>query len=333
MIIVLVLLTSVVSFVMGSYKEDRQTKSLKSFLGKIDTRTFPLDVEKLPFEIALISPLSSLAGSLSDRGEYPRSIGIYLYLIKHINEFPKKEYLLESLGKTYLKAGFLQRSEMIFLEILHKHPRNTNALYLLELVYEFLGEYEKAKETLVPLKALGISVNKLKSNLKLLELLKKNSLSEKEKFDSLIQYLNTDSYSYRRVIQELFKLDTMRTWKFIDDTHLSLILDILWFLPSSNLNLDIISKSETLTSIYMAKGIFPIKTSQIKSNIFSIDVINSALKDATTNIDLSFSYFCNGCKHSFPISFVRCPQCYALDSIKIRENIIRKQLITSYSLL
>ena len=318
---------------MGSYKEKQKKRSLKSFLGKIDTHTSPLDVDKLPFKTELVAPLSSLAGSLADRGEYPRSIAIYLYLIKHIVAFPKKEYLLESLGKTYLKAGFLQRSEMIFLEILHKHPRNSEVLYSLEIVYELLGEYEKARETLVPLKTLDISVNRLESNLKLLELLKKSALTKDEKFNTLTQYLSSNVYSYRRLIQELFKLDIHRTWAFIDDTKVSLILDILWFLPSSNLNFDIIYKSETFTSIYMAKGVLSVGTTQVKSDIFAIDVIVSALKDNATDMDLSFSYLCYGCKQNFPISFVRCPQCYALDSIQIRESITKKRLLTGYSLL
>jgi len=332
-IIVLVLITAVVSFVMGSYKEDKKNRSLKNFLGKIDTRIFPLDVEKIPFETTLISPLASLAGSLADRGEYQRSIGIYLYLIKHISGFSQKEYLLESLGKTYLKAGFLQRSEMIFLEILHKHPRNSESLYYLEVVYEFLGEYERAKETIVPLKTLGVSTQKLESNLELLFLLKRDDLSRDAKFETLVKYLESDLYSYRRIVQELFKLDTKRTWTFIDDTKTSLVLDILWFLPSSNLNFDIISKSEILESIYIAKGILEINKLQSKSDIFAIDIMNLALKSGAVNMDLHFSYLCNECKQNFPISFVRCPKCYALDSIIVKEHIEKKQLQTNYSLL
>jgi len=335
-IIVLVLLTAIVSYIMGSYKEDRKEKSLKRFLGKIDTCIFPLDMENIPFEASLISPLSSLAGSLADNGEYQRSIGLYLYLIKHIVEFPKKEYLLESLGKTYLKAGFLQRSETIFLEILHKHPRNSEALYYLEVVYEFLGEYDKARETIVPLKTLGVSANILESNLNLLRLLKNSDLRESEKFDKLVGYLETSDYSYRRVIQELFKLDKERTWAFIDDTKAHLVLDILWFLPTSNLNLDIIVKSDIFKSIYMAKGILPIENIEIKSDIFAIDVIVSALKsekNRKNEMDLTFSYLCGSCKQSFPISFVRCHQCYALDSISISETISKKQSQRGYSLL
>ena len=332
-IVVLVLVTAVASYMMGSYKEERKKRSLKNFLEKIDTRLFPLDMEKIPFEVSLISPLSSLAGTLAEKGEYQRSIAIYLYLIKHIVSFPKKEHLLESLGKTYLKAGFLRRSEMIFLEILHKHPRNSNALYSVEVVYELLGEYDKAKETLVPLKSLGIEFKRIESNLELLELLKNSDITNDEKFNRLVCYLENSDHSYRRIIQELFKLDTERTLAFIDDTKVELILDILWFLPSSNLNLDIISKSKTLKSIYTVKGLIELNELPIKSNLFSIDVMLLALKGGATDMDLSFSYLCYSCKQNFPISFVRCPQCYALDSIKVKESIVKKKLLTGYSLL
>ena len=332
-IILLVLVTAVVSYVMGNYKEERKKRSLKSFLEKIDTRVFPLDMDKIPFETSLISPLSSLAGGLAERGEYQRSIGIYLYLIKHIVSFPKKEYLLESLGKTYLKAGFLHRAEIIFLEILHKHPRNSNALYSLEVVYELLGEYDKAKETLIPLKSLGVEFKKLESNLVFLALLKNSDISKDKKFNRLLHYLEKSEYSYRRVIQELFKLDVERTWEFIDDTKVELILDILWLLPSSNLNLDIISKSKTLSSVYMVKGLLELSDIPLKSNIFSIDVMLLAKKGGATDMDLSFSYLCSECKQNFPFSFVRCPKCYALDSIKVKESIVKKQLLTGYSLL
>ncbi len=332
-IIVLVLMTSVISYLMGSYKEEKKKRSLKNFLEKIDTHISPLDMEKIPFEVSLISPLSSLAGSLAERGEYQRSIGIYLYLIKHIVSFPKKEYLLESLGKTYLKAGFLHRSEMIFLEILHKHPRNSNALYSLEVVYELLGEYDKAKETLVPLKSLGIEFKKLESNLTILSLLKDNNLSQDEKFDNLLHSLKNNDHAYRRIVQELFKLNNDRTWAFIEDKKVALILDILWFLPSSNLNFDIILKSNTLKSIYTVKGLLEISESPLKSDIFTIDIMLLALKGGATDMDLSFSYLCDECKQNFPISFVRCPKCYALDSIIVKERMTKKQLPTGYSLL
>lgn len=332
-IIVLVLLTSVVSYLMGSYKEERKKRSLESFLGKIDSCVFSLDMDKMPFETSLVSPLSSLASSLADRGEYQRSIGLYLHLIKHIEEFSKKEYLLESLGKTYLKAGFLQRSEMIFLEILHKHPRNSESLYYLEVVYELLGEYDKAKETLIPLKTLGVSALQLESNLNLLTLLKKSDISSSKKFNMLVEYLKTSDYSYRRVIQELFRLHPKRAWAFIDDTKAHLILDILWLLPTSNLNLDIISKSDILKSIYMARAILPLEESTVKSDIFVIDVMVSALKSGANEMDLSFSYLCKRCKQTSPISFNRCPQCYALDSLSIKESITKKQSLRGYSLL
>ncbi len=48
------------------------------------------------------------------------------------------------------------------------------------------------------------------------------------------------------------------------------IIDILWLLPSSNLNLDIISSNSTLKSIYIAKGVIAIDGEIPITDIFSI---------------------------------------------------------------
>jgi lipopolysaccharide biosynthesis regulator YciM len=145
-IVLLIFIVAIVSFVMGSYKEEKQDKSLQSFIDKIAIDEYTLELKKLPFEDALIQPLSLLAHTFYVEGEYQKSIGIYLHLIENIKSFPKKEHLFEALGETYLKAGFLKRSESVFLKILDKHPRNVKALYYIEIVYELLNEYDKAYE-------------------------------------------------------------------------------------------------------------------------------------------------------------------------------------------
>ncbi|NEW61131.1 hypothetical protein GSY74_07540 [Sulfurovum sp. bin170] len=332
-IVLLILVVAIVSFVMGNYKEERQRKTLKSFLGKIKTDECTLDIEKLPFEEALITPLSLLAHTFSTQGEYQKSIGIYLYLINNISPFPKKEYLLEGLGKTYLKAGFLKRSESIFLEILRKHARNREALYHLEVVYELLNKHDKAGQTLKPLEILGENSNSLKAHLKLSNLLKNQEINREDKVKKLKQLIEDSSYSYRRVIKELFKLDLNAAWELLDIDKIDSILDILWFLPSSNLNFDIISTNKTLSSIYRAKGVLEAKGSVSKSGIFVIDTINAAQKGGSHEVDLNFKYGCSRCKQHFPISFERCPKCYAIDSIQVKVSLAKKQSHTGYSLL
>ena len=332
-IVLLVLIVALASFFMGNYTEEKHRKSLKNFLGKINTDNCTLDIDKLPFEEALITPLSLLADTFSTQGEYRKSIGIYLYLIDNISSFQRKEYLLENLGITYLKAGFLKRSESVFLEILRKHARNREALYHIEVVYELLYEYDKAEETLQPLRLLGENPNLLKAHLELSSLLKIKEMNREERVEKLKLFVKNSSYSYRRVIKELFRLDQKVAWELLDIDKIDSVLDILWFLPSLNLNFDIISKNKILSSIYIAKGVLESREGVVHSGIFVIDTINTAQIGGNFEVDLSFKYGCNRCKQHFPIAFERCPKCYAIDSIQLKVSLVKRVAYTGYSLL
>ena len=332
-IIVLILIVAVSSLVIGSYKEKNKKNSLKKFLGCFNKSNAVLDIEELPFEKAFIQPLTLLAQAFKNQGEYPKAINLNLYLIKHISNFCEKEKILEQLGQTYLKAGFLKRSKLIFLEILKKHPRNKQALYNLGIVYELLHEFDKALEILQPLKILGEKTKNLEIHLELSKLLENKKILKEEKIRILIKLLKEKHYPYRRIMKALFSLDLNVAWQNIDDTKLHQILDILWFLPSLNLNYDVIYKDETLSAIYLAKGELELENKNIKSNIFSIDTIIATQQSGKKNVDLLFNYGCGKCKNHFPIGFTRCPNCYAIDAIQIKETLIKKQARTNYSLL
>jgi len=332
-IIILILIVAVTSLVMGQVKETKKRKTLKHFLSGFNKNTHLLEIEEMPFEQALIKPLTLLAKAFNNQGEYQKSINLNLYLIENIPNFFDKEKILEQLGHTYLKAGFLKRSESIYLEILHKHPRNINALYDLGIVYELLHEYDKAIETLEPLRILGESTKNIKIHLELNKLLDNKQISLAQKVEELIRLLQEDFYPYRRIMKALFSLDLSAAWHNIQNEKIHSILDILWFLPSSNLNLDIISANETLNAIYLAKGVVAPLELTIKSNIFAIDTIISVKKSGDSNVDLLFNYGCEKCKQHFPIAFTRCPKCYAIDAIQIKETLAKKQSQTRYSLL
>ena len=332
-IIILVLIVAISSFVMGNIKEKKKRKTLNRFLKGFNTKESVLEIEEMPFEPTLIKPLSLLAEAFSNQGEYQKSINLNLYLIDHIDAFFNKEKILEQLGSTYLKAGFLKRAESIFLEILHKHPRNIKTLYNLGIVYELLHEHDKALNTLIPLNILEEETKSLEAHIKLNRLLDNKKLSHDEKVKKLKALLENKHYAYRRIIQALFALDLEAAWNNIQLDKIDSILDVLWFLPSSNLNLDIISSSETLSAIYLAKGYIQATEVTPKSNIFAIDTIIAVKQTGSDNIDLLFNYGCGKCKQHFPISFTRCPKCYAIDAIQIKETLAKKKSQTSYSLL
>jgi lipopolysaccharide biosynthesis regulator YciM len=332
-IAILILIIAVSSYVMGNIKKERKEKSLKRFLNRFNTKECLLDTQNMPFEESLVKPLTLLAHAFKNQGEYQKSINLYLYLIEHIKKFHEKEEILEQLGQTYLKAGFLKRAESIFLEILHKHARNISALYHLGIVYEMLADYPKALETIQPLHILGEDTEALEAHLKLSQLLINTRLNKDEKVHALERLLQEQHSDYRRIIKALFSLDLETAWRQIEGTRIHRVLDILWFLPSSNLNFDIISRDETLSAIYLAKGLLQESEGKPISNIFAIDTIISAKKGGDNGVDLNFSYGCGKCKQHFPISFTRCPKCYAIDAIQIKETLAKKQSQTGYSLL
>ena len=337
-IVVLVLIVAVSSYVMGTIKEEQKEKSLKNFLNRFNTEECPLEIEEIPFELTLVKPLKLLAFAFKNQGEYQKSINLNLYLIENIPNFQDKKEILEKLGQTYLKAGFLKRSEAVFLQILHKHTRNKEALYHLGIVYELLHEYDKALETLIPLKLLGEETKYLEAHLKLNKLLNNTTLNHEQKIEQLVPLLKNHFYDYRRIIKALFQLNVPSAWKNLNPSKLHSILDILWFLPRSNLNFDIISSDKTLSAIFFAKGSLSVdenfgKNVIEKSNIFVIDTIISAKIGGNHQLDITFSYGCRKCKQHFPISFTRCPQCYAIEAIQIKETIAKKHSQTGYSLL
>ena len=332
-IISLILIVSVSSLLVGNYKEKNQKNALKKFLGGFKKENSVLNIKEMPFEKTLIQPLSLLAQAFKNQGEYQKAINLNLYLIENISNFYEKEAILEQLGQTYLKAGFLKRSKLIFLEILKKHPRNKTALHYLSIVLELLHEFDEALETLVPLKILGENTKHLEAHIKLNQLLENKNTSKSQKVTQLVTLLQDKHYPYRRIMKALFTLDLKVAWENIDNEQIGSILDILWFLPPLNLNFDIISKNETLSAIYLAKGHIEANDINFKSNIFAIDTILSAKKSNNQTVDLLFSYGCGKCKNHFPIGFTRCPKCYAIDAIQIKETLVKKQSQTSYSLL
>jgi len=332
-IVILVLIVTITSVLLGNYKERNRKESLKKFLGEFDKSSCVLAIEEMPFEKALIQPLTLLAEAFKNQGEYQKAINLNLYLIDNIPNFFEKEKILEQLGTTYLKAGFLQRSKLIFLEILKKHPRNTTALYHLGIVYELLHEFENALETLEPLKILGEKTKNLEAHIKLSQLLENKKLSKAEKVTKLTTLFKESNYPYYRVMKALFSLDLKVAWSHIETEQIASILDILWFLPEINLDLDIISKNETLSAIYFAKGYLESNDLNLVSNIFCIDTIISAKHANNHTVDLLFSYGCGKCKNHFPIAFTRCPNCYAIDAMQVKETLVKRKLNTSFSLL
>lgn len=331
LIIVIALIISVVTYAWGLYRQQKEQNSLLVFLDKFNTSECALDTNTMPFEPHLFKPLTLLARAFENSGEYRKAINIYLYVIKNTTEEGIKQELLERLGNTYLHAGFLERARTIYTEILRKKPRSVKVLYELGVVHEMMHQYQKAREVIEPLTMLGERTETLSVFLELSETKLNKTLSIDEKVKQLQNILNKEPMLYREVVQSMLQLDTRKAWEVIDPEHIKEVLDILWYLPSSQLDLDIIAADKRLRTLYYAKGYLQKPSAQ--SGIFSLDLLATARQNGFEEGDLSFAYLCKKCKQSFPASFKRCPSCMAINSVEIEDRIAKSSPKTDYSLL
>jgi lipopolysaccharide biosynthesis regulator YciM len=331
LIIVIGLIIAVATYGWGVYRQQKEQGNLLKFLDKFDSAECALDTKDMPYEPHMLKPLTLLAKAFENAGEYPKAISIYLYLIKNISDDLGKQELLERLGNTYLHAGFLERARTIYTDILRKHPRNTKVLYELGVVYEMMHEYDKAQEVIEPLELLKEDTYAFKTFLNFSKMINDKTTTVEEKVASLKEIVTKEPKLYREVVATLLKLDTKEAWKMIDPTRIKEVLDILWFLPNSQLDLDIIAANKQLSTLFYARGY--IKTPSAQSGIFAVDMLASMKEHGFEEADLDFSYLCKKCKQSFPVSFKRCPNCMAIHSVKVEENIGKARTQTDYSLL
>jgi tetratricopeptide (TPR) repeat protein len=330
-ILLLILIATVIALVSQGwivYKKEKSTKNLYSFLDKFDDTSCELEERDVPFDAGMQKPLLLLARAFEQSGDYAKSINIFLYLIRH----SKDDELLVYLGKIYLKAGFLQRAEEIFVQLLKRHPRRKDVLYQLELIYETLGDFESAKETIDVIEAQGGSVKLIREYLKYLEIKGDRNLNSAEKIERLKEILLKSDEFFRIVIKELFLIDSKSAWEMLNSSRVEDILDILWYLPESKLQLDIILSDDILSCIYFARGDIN-HSPKSDSRIFAIDILSKARESGYTQGDISFLYLCKSCKNSFPISFERCPNCMEINSIKVEETLEKRREKRGDSLL
>ncbi len=331
LIITVSLAIALATYGWGVYKQQKEAGNLLKFLDKFDSAECALDTDSMPFESHMFKPLTLLAKAFENSGEYHKAISIYLYLIKNSDNDLAKTELMERLGTTYLHAGFLERARSIYVEILRKKPRSKKVLYELGVVYEMMQEYDKASEIIEPLELLEEDTHKLKTFLVFSRLTADRHLPTEEKLETLKTLLKEEPSLYRQIISAMLRLDTRIAWEHIDPVRIKEILDILWFLPNSQLDLDIISDNAQLSTLYYAKGYLQKPTAQ--SGIFSLDMIAKARENGFEEADLEFSYLCKKCKQSFPVSFRRCPNCMAINSVEVEEQIAKARTQTDYSLL
>ena len=317
----LIFVIALFSYWWNRFKQQEESRYLSNFMHIFETLPTQKELKGL-MESKAISEKSALimAQTHFHNGDYEKCIEIYLILIEmqdHPND--KKETLI-LLGRTYFKAGFLERSKEIFLQILKQFPRTPEALQYLLIVYEQMHQFDKALEVLEPLDELGVDNTKNRAYLQAVSIIRTSNDTIEEKANRLLSlYQKHHQLSYL-IFEYLFRFAPDIAWKHLDLGEAERMVDLLWNAPDAEANLDIISSNSFLRELFSAKGLDLLA---YESTIFEFDVLIKLNQADQVGATLQFDYLCSECKQIYPFSFHRCPNCHRIDTV-VTEILLTK---------
>jgi pentatricopeptide repeat protein len=314
----LIFIITFVSYWLSKFKKKEDYKHLDNFLKQFNT--IPSQNElKVLITKGKLSEKSwlLLANSYTKNGDFEKSIEIYNELLKVADKSNCRDTMF-LLGKTYFKAGFLQRAKQIFLEILKNNPRTPQALSYLLLVHERMKNYDLALEVLEPLDELKKDIKTDSFYLKSLLCLDDAELSTEIKIAKLLEIYKSSGQLTYLIFEYIFRVNPKVAWENFDNSKAELLVDILWRIDKKDLNFDIIRQNSYLRELYSAKGYIQ---DAGKSSIFEFDVLINLNKNV--NAALSFEYICDNCKQIFPFAFNRCSCCHSIDTSRIELSLVK----------
>jgi lipopolysaccharide assembly protein B len=327
---ILLFILSFLSYWWGRYKASREHRDLESFLGKFESLS---DGEKLAEQVETNSLSSEswllLAQSFEHQGNYEKSVEIYHALLSKNRDpiFQKDALLL--MGKSFFKAGFLERSRQSFLQVLQKHPRTPPALHFLILIYEQLQQYDKALEVMESLMELSPDTISEKLYLECRILIGDHRISIDDKAQKLIElYVSHHKLGYM-VFEWLFTNRAKLAWHHFDQSLSHRLSDVLWRLEDENLDLDIIASNTYLRELFSAKGSLHLAEG---SSVFELDTLIALRRCGEGKATLQFEYTCDKCNTISFLPFHRCPHCHAIDSVNVLMNLSKERFEENNSL-
>ncbi|RAZ45621.1 tetratricopeptide repeat protein [Campylobacter hyointestinalis] len=315
-----VLLVAISSYALGIWGAKDENRSIEKFVKKFENSSGLSQKHKnmlLDLDID-INSLSVLALTFAKSGDFDKAISVYLVALEKSKDKKEREFLLTSLGKIYIKAGFLKRASDMFLEAIKLRARNDEALRYLSVCYEKLRMYKNCLEALDALDEQGVIDKAEIAYTKALIL-----RDEPMKFDAKIKgflELSDDFEPLKRMALEQFikngePLSSLSVFPKLD------ICKDLMFRLKEPVNLQDSEFRQFFKSLNLIKD-------EIEIEDFNLSLFKAA-KDNGINATLSFSYFCSQCKTSYPIFFYRCPNCVRLGSCKILTQISKDEIENS----
>ncbi len=320
-IFLVVFIASFLTYAYNIYIERKSRKEYRDFIKKFELGDLKEDdyislytTYNLPFDSIIL-----LASSFLHKGEYNKAVSVYQALLLHVKEPVKKEELLELLGKTYFKGGFLQRSKETYLKILKFSPRNKQALFHLLFIYEKLKEYTKAEDVMESLDEIDEDVKTDKTYIRTLAIIDNTHMPVDEKTHKLLTIYKANELIERLFLNFLLRYNKEFFWSNAKEFNHTKIIDLLWYLDQKDIDFDIVAEVPFLKHLYSAKGYIKDNT---PSELFELTVLIST-KNSTldVNLDLNFYFICSKCKKTVPMYEYRCPHCHSILTLKVKPQL------------
>lgn len=328
----LIFIISFLTYSFSAYKEKRARrdyrKLLKRFeIGKLKEEDYVhlYKTYNLPFDSIIL-----LASTFVHKGNYSKAISVYITLLEHVTDRIKKEELLELLGTTYFKGGFLQRSREIFIRILKFSPRNTKALKHLLIINEKLKEYKNASEIIACLDEIGIDTKNDKVFIQTLSIINDPIESYEKKSEKLYKVFKENPLVQRLVAKFYLQYNKDFFWEHVNEFDFKKLVDIMWYLNFEDIDFEKILENQFLNELYNAKGY--LKTIK-HSDDFVFDILialNGHEHKIPATVD--FEFICSSCKHLHPIFDTRCPHCQNILTFNVKYNLTRDLIERNQSL-
>lgn len=328
----LVFIISFTTYSFSLYKERRARRDYRKLLrrfeiGKLKEEDYVhlYKTYNLPFDSIIL-----LASTFVHKGNYNKAISVYLTLLEHVTDRVKKEELLELLGSTYFRGGFMQRAKEIFLRILKFSPRNTKALKFLLIINEKLKDYSSASEVVDCLEELNLDIKKDKLYIKTLSIINDPIESFEKKSEKLYKLLENDSLVQRPIAQFLLQYNKEFFWQHANKFDFKKLVDLMWYLNFDDIDFDRVAQDKFLNELYNAKGYI---NTLSHSNDFVFDILIALNKhEHKIPATIDFEFICNSCKHIHPIYDSRCPHCHSILTFDIKHNLVKDLIERNQSL-
>ncbi len=328
----LIFAISFLTYSFGLYKERRARRDYRKLLRRFEIGKLKEDdyvhlykTYNLPFDSILL-----LASTFLHKGNYNKAISVYLTLLEHVTDRVKKEELLELLGSTYFKGGFMQRAKEIYLKILKFSPRNIEALKYLLVINEKLKDFISAKDALDCLEELDVDVKKEKIYIKTLSIINNPVDSFEKKSLKLHKILKENPFIQRPIAKFLLQYNKKFFWKILDEFDFRKLIDLMWYLNFDDIDFDKVVENEFLNELYNAKGYI---NTLDHSKDFVFDILIALNKhDHKIPATIDFEFICSSCKNIHPIYDSRCPHCHSILTFDIKHNLVKDLVETNQSL-